>query len=279
MRIIVLFALLAFGMNVEAQITLEHTYDSASTYGYNNFQQAQLFHVNLEVSGERYINVNMTGKYVSIYNMNHELLKKISFANFPLPPNGIPTLLYFSEHLFNTDDLLEFMYIYSGSTNLTHTRIYQENGTCIFNGDSLAPIVLVSVPQSQFPVFNTSSGTKMILSMQFTGKAKLYSLPGTLTTDIEQANSNLINKTNLIANAYPNPTGNTTQIEYQLPDGIHEGEIVFFNLQGKEVRRYKVDRTFSTLLIQSSDLPAGTYFYRLQTAGQYSEGKKLIVTK
>ena len=82
-----------------------------------------------------------------------------------------------------------------------------------------------------------------------------------------------------ISNPYPNPSISTTQIDYDLPKGINQGEIVFYNLQGKEVKRFKVDKTFNTLLISTSDLAAGTYYYQLQTTTQNSEGKKMVVIK
>ena len=80
-------------------------------------------------------------------------------------------------------------------------------------------------------------------------------------------------------NVYPNPAVNSTRVNYELPKGANEGEIIFYNLQGNEVKRFKVDRTFESLLISTSDLAAGTYYYRLQTAAQSSEGKKMIVIK
>jgi hypothetical protein len=40
-----------------------------------------------------------------------------------------------------------------------------------------------------------------------------------------------------------------------------------------------VDRTFNTLLISTKDIAAGTYYYQLQTAGDSSGGKKMVVIK
>jgi hypothetical protein len=120
----------------------------------------------------------------------------------------------------------------------------------------------------------------MILSNN-NGKADVYSLPGTLTVGIQEANNNLIamQTQSSVSNAYPNPTNNTTQIDYSLPLGINEGEIVFYDLQGTEVKRFKVDRTFSTLLVSTKELAAGTYYYQLQTTGDSSGGKKMVVIK
>jgi hypothetical protein len=204
----------------------------------------------------------------------------ISYAGFPQASNNIPIILYLSENLFNIDPKIEFMYCYSQGypVSTVYTRIYNEDGSLIFQADTMYPLVLVNVPQRQCPIYNTSYGTKMILSNQFTGQAKVYSLPGTLSTSIAEANNNLIAQSS-ISNPYPNPAVNTTSIDYELPKGVNEGKIVFYDLQGTEVKRFKVDRTFNTLLVSISDIAAGTYYYQLQTTVQNSEGKKMVVIK
>ncbi|HEX7415356.1 MAG TPA: T9SS type A sorting domain-containing protein [Bacteroidia bacterium] len=80
-------------------------------------------------------------------------------------------------------------------------------------------------------------------------------------------------------NVYPNPASNVTTIDYNLPDGANQGDIVFYNLQGLEVKRYKVDKAFSSLLISTNDIAAGTYFYQLQIGGNASAAKKMVVVK
>lgn len=86
----------------------------------------------------------------------------------------------------------------------------------------------------------------------------------------------IINTTATI-NAYPNPTANTTRVDYTLPQGINEGEIIFYTLQGVEVKRYKVDDTFNTLLLDNTMLPAGVYFYQLQTNKGAVGSKKMVM--
>ena len=46
---------------------------------------------------------------------------------------------------------------------------------------------------------------------------------------------------------YPNPSQSTAIIEYHLPEGVNSAEIAFFSLDGKEVKRFKVNNTFNTL--------------------------------
>jgi hypothetical protein len=114
--------------------------------------------------------------------------------------------------------------------------------------------LLISVSGCQYTVYDTCYCTTNINSY------------------VEQIQSN-------ISNAYPNPNNGSTQIDYSLPPGLNEGEIVFYDLQGTEVKRFKVDRTFTTLLVSTKELAAGTYYYQLQTTGDSSGGKKMVVIK
>jgi hypothetical protein len=287
MKNILFIAFLAFYMSAKSQITLEHTYDTASTENLLYNDQDQLMIINFPVEGECYVRVNRVSMTICIYDMTHTLLKAISFSSLPSNVGGsVGDVLYISENLFSTDSKVAFMYLYYnvdtvGGNSLTfyHTDIIEENGTVLFSDTGMAA-VRVNYEQQQLPIYNTSVGTKMIISYR-NRQAKVFSLPGTLTSSIEEANNNLIamQTRSSVSNAYPNPNNGSAKIDYTLPPGINEGEIVFYNLQGKEVKRFKVDRTFNTLLISTKDIAAGTYYYQLQTAGDSSGGKKMVVIK
>lgn len=280
MKKLLFIVFLALSMNANAQITFEHAYDSAATSNYASPTAAsQLLIINFTISGERYVKINRWGKTIQIYDMNHSLVKTISLAGIPNTNTyGIQDILYISENLFSTDGKICFLY-----TDLInfYTGIYNEDGVLLFSEDAAASIKL-NIPQQQYPIYNTSHGTKMILSYKGNGisnyKAKVFSLPGTLTTEIQEANGVLLSQSS-ISNPYPNPVVNYTKIDYTLPPGIDKGEIVFYNLQGIEVKRFNVDRTFNTLLVSTADITTGTYYYQLQTSLQSSEGKKMIVVK
>lgn len=270
-------ALLAFGMAAKAQITLEHSYANASNY---STDLDQLMIVNFVVSGEKYVRINREGKTIDIYNLNHSLLKSISYAGFPQQPNDQATFLYFSQNLFTTDTKIDFMYVYSTSASVENTQIYNEDGELLFQADSMAALVTVNSPQEQLPIYNTTNGTKMILSCQFNDTARVYSLPGTLSAGIEEANNQLIQaQCGRLSNLFPNPSNGAVTLQYQLPEGVQEGELILYNMQGAEVKRYKVDNTFKDVLIDNKQLQAGTYFYQLQTNKGAVGTKKMVVIK
>jgi hypothetical protein len=284
MKKVICILLVAFAIDTKGQIAIEFAHDSASTIGgiisSSGTVNNQLLLVNFEVSGMQYVKVNRNGKNISIYNMSHSLVKTMSWASAPSDTFGVNNIgfLYFSQLLFNTDNKIEYMYCYIYKDmhgNAYATNIYNEDGTILFT-DTAYPAILANTPLQQYPIYNTpSNGTKMILSDR-TGHAKVYSLPGTLTTAIDRTSHSF--KGNM-GNAYPNPTANTTTIPYTLPQGTTQGELVFYNMQGTEVKHFKVDNTFSSLLISTADIPAGTYYYQLQTGGNASSAKKLIIIK
>lgn len=79
--------------------------------------------------------------------------------------------------------------------------------------------------------------------------------------------------------AYPNPSSHSTRIDYKLPTHTNEGEIIFYDLGGNEIKRFKVNNSADHLSLSTADIPAGTYLYHLQASGTSSDGKKLIVIK
>jgi hypothetical protein len=276
MKKLFLLVFVVSGIRANAQLTLEHTYDSASVWNICQGNYGQLMIVNFEVSGERYIKVNRCGDRIDIYDLNHAPLSSIPLAGIPheAPYNTLGDFLYFSESLFDTDPGMEFMYV-SDSGGFATTKIYNEDGSLLFT-EFGAPYVVLNVHQVQYPIYNTANGTKLILSYS-NGQAKVFSLPGTLTTDIGAVNNNLLSSARFISDPYPNPAASAARIDYTFPDGVNEGEIVFYNLAGQEIRRFHVDSTSDHLLVSTSDMAAGTYYYQLQTTTQDSGGKKIVV--
>jgi hypothetical protein len=287
--------ILLMSMQTYAQITLEHTYDSTGYFqpsdtGGNFCYGRQLFYlVNLEIDGDKYVQINKPSQTIKFYNLNHTLWKSISYSNVSTNITPFPgydkincSILYISQSLFNTDAKIEFMYTCSwyypaDTSNKAITQIVNEDDSILFS-DAASPVVTPTWANQYYPIYNTSSGTKMILS-NVMGKAEVYSLAGTLTDGIAETNKKLMAMQSSVSNAYPNPNTGSAKIDYTLPPGVNEGEIVFYNLMGNEVKRFKVDRTFNTLLISTKDIAAGTYYYQLQTEGEYSGGKKMVVIK
>jgi hypothetical protein len=277
MKKFIFFSMLALGLNSTAQLTFEHTYDSAATYNICSGNVNQLMIVNFENSGERYVRINRCGKSMSIYDLNHALVKNISLASLPLENTDIVgAIVYLSENLFDTDAGIEYMYVADTGAG-KFTWIYNEDGSILFF-EKGAPLISPTWHNQQYPIYNTASGTKLILSY-LNGQAKVFGLPGTLTTAMKQIDDDQPHSSGFISNPYPNPMSTGCRVNYELPAGINQGEMVFSDLKGMEVKRFGVDRTFDHLLISTADLAAGTYYYQLQTSAQTTEGKKMVIVK
>ena len=281
LKTLFLFTFILLGISMKAQFTLEHTYDSASTLKVGTNPLNQLMIVDFEVSGPLYVNINRWGKIIQIYNLNHSLNRTISLSNLPLGNSPyLGYILYLSETLFNTDSLIEFMYCTSfNDTNGNAqflTNIYNEKSVLLFTDTALAAVD-PTYPMQQYPIYNTPLGTKMILS-KTNGQAQVWGLQGTLPAGLQEVMQQQI-QNGKFSNLYPNPSNGSVTIQYQLPPGEHSGEIVLYNTRGAELKRYKVDDTFTDLILDNSTLQSGTYFYQLITNSGVVGIKKMVVIK
>lgn len=273
-KIIKYFVLFIFTLSMNAQITLDYVYPNAST---------KLYMVNLEVSGIKYVlKSDVAGnRFINFYNLNHSLWKTINCNSFPMSniPGPSPQYnydaLYISEKIFNCDNNIEFMYVSMAALGW-FTAIYDEFGTALLIADSTAPLCKLNVPNQFKPIYNTPNGTKLILSHK-NGSAKVYNLPCSLTTGLGLDKTNINNFNEGSLDVYPNPSFYKTTIKFSLPDGINIGNLIIKDLLGKEIKRYKVDNTFSELLIEQDQIPSGTYIYSLETDNIVIDTKKIIL--
>lgn len=79
---------------------------------------------------------------------------------------------------------------------------------------------------------------------------------------------------------YPNPFNPTTKIKFDLAKNTN-AKLVIYNSLGQEVKTLLNDYQqagFYEMEFNASDLPSGTYFYRL-TTDQFTETKKMLLVK
>lgn len=247
--------------SLKAQITLEHTYNDAS--------QIQL--ANLSISGDKYVIHDYPNNEVRLYNLNHSLWKTITipqYAGYDI--NGV---FLVSEELFDTDNLVELWLNYN-NVNWSDWKgvIINENGVVIIDiGDF-----------SGYVAPDNNNNFKMLVKANNSTISKVYSLPGTLPCG---ACGGLgVNKTpqakqTKLSNPIPNPSSNQTKIEYELPAGVNKGSIEIYNTNGQLLNSYNVDRTFSSLILDNSELNSGVYYYQLKADGTEPTAKKMVIIK
>jgi hypothetical protein len=259
MRIpLLLFSISSFGLH--AQFQLEHSYPNAGSVTSGN----QLYLVNLEDLGDHYFFHDKAARSVTLFDLDHTQVQTIDLSGVPDPAGNAAysQILYVSQYLFDLDPGIEFMYLIGG-TNPTNpvTHIIDESGAVIQSFPNEAGYVQVNAPQVHVPIYNTVTGTKLILSNQITHEAKVYSLPGSLSTNMV-----LVNGTADLNNSkiYPNPTDGSISIELSRPlQGT--GLIRIYSMNGAAVMEKKIDSIYTTLSI--SHMEAAAYRYVIYESG------------
>lgn len=243
-----------------SQITLEKTYLNAGYW----HEESQLLMVDLEASGMSYVEVDRDIKEIRLYYLDHTLFKTVSYASAPPPPTPttIAILMYISEHLFDLDDGLEFMYLIGEPGGIV-TQVYNEDGSLLLNEPDALPFVVGTIHNQQYPVYNTDQGTKLILS-HADGTARVYSLGGTLSIGIATSATGPLQTLSAKAMAFPNPVSDLVQVALASPLQ-YDGELTITDMAGRVMRIVWVAKGTSMLVQQVSDLPVGTYRYLLTT--------------
>ena len=272
-----------------AQFTLEHTYNNTgwckgSMSGANwIFGQHQFYLIHLEIDGDKYVEIDKGAQTIDFYDLSHTLWKSINYSGISIispDPSGDKSecsILYISQSLFNTDTKVEFMYAYwwyktTDSTWHAITQIVNEDGSILFSRDA-APLVQPAWHDQYYPIYNTTNGTKLILS-NVNGTAEIFSLAGTFTSGI--ATNNILGNAAQMS-LFPNPStgGGMITINYTLPTETRTANLLVFDTQGRQVKSYKIGNGMSNILVNPAELSKGTYFYSIQT----EEGKTIATQK
>jgi len=76
----------------------------------------------------------------------------------------------------------------------------------------------------------------------------------------------------------PNPAKNGTSISYYLPKNAQTASIEIYNISGQLVRTLPLrEKGNGTVTLSSSELPSGTYVYKMTTDGKVMGSKKMVI--
>ncbi len=268
-------------MTSHAQITLEHTYPSAGYYYNGGFSSGSgsLYLWDFEQAGTKYVKVDRAAKVISLFDLDHGPFFDFSFASAPITI-GTPVIMYLSQHLFDLDDGFEYMYISSaGGWSATYTRIYDQDGTVLLNIDSCSILVQSTIPPQEYPIWNTTEGTKLIVSCGPEQSARVYGLPGTLSSAVATAASELVASTPPSALIFPNPSDQRVTIEYA---GILEEDIedlLLTDESGRLCRTIHLGMNAGRIDVVTSDLAPGSYDVQLRTRRGIFPGGRFVVAR
>jgi len=264
---------------LKAQITLQYSFPSTKIYS--------LSVVKFGYGGDKYVLLNLEEQQIEIYSMNQVLEQTINIPDTVY--SNYYQVYYISDNLFDLDSSIEYLVNKPVNLpNIANTYIVNADESILLEIDSAA-IGNYTNPYlfSEFNnIYPTTDGTKLILRKSNNSR-DVYSLPGSLpcyecSNGVYNGNiagGNSGERQSSLSNPYPNPTNDLTRINYQLPDGVTQGELVFYNTTGIEIKRFKVTSTFSFINVSAKDLPAGTYYYTLQTSAGKSDRKKMVVIR
>jgi len=264
-QLAIIFTILVFfAARSSAQFTLEHTYTGVSAA-----------YIHLPVAGYKYYVMDVANKQCRLYNNDHSLWKTV---NLSIPANYyLCDIQYVTENLFNTDNLIEMLYVSCNyNTTLKYytydTQIVNENGTTLY-----------SMPGAGYSyIYPAENGSKLFVWVYDfsvfpeTVNTLVYSIPGQVYTAMDEDIENLkISQ----PGAYPNPAYGEINIPYSLPSNVKQAELKLYTMNGTLVKSYTIDHTFNSIQVKTSELPAGLYVYRIDSDGYKSDAYKLLVSK
>lgn len=263
--------LISFSNLVKSQITLDGTIQNSSWTEFGI--------TNMAISGYKYYLIDESANELKLYNLDLSVYKTITIP-ISLTNDSLSDyeLGYVSENLFDLDNGIEYVF-YSDlklNTSIAFVKIFDEDGSTLFYSDSVDIYGFFNFDEITPFIYNTSEGVKMKIRKKFSQENKFYSLPGSLLSVKPISENSPIAK---VLNAYPNPSKETVTIEFELPNGSNKGTIMIYDQLGNSIKSYDVDDKFKKIMISSSELSAGTYYYSLQTDLGSSQGKKMIVIK
>jgi hypothetical protein len=256
-------AILLLASALLAQPVFEYTYDESATI------------CQLENLGEIYYSMDVVNKRCLIYNMDHSLLKSIALPT----PEGyyLADIQHVSETLFNDDNLLELVYIYSKYVP-TETSYFYTFRTKLINEQGT---ILLTLPDGvgYTEVLETTEHGKKFLAYEYDYSVipyrtytHVYSLPESATKSVNRQNEQPD------AYAWPNPSSSQVHIPVALPDGVKTGSLVITDTGGRGLFTYPVSSVDNHVLLPARQFSPGTYLYHVVAGGSIiSEPRKMII--
>ncbi len=230
-----------------AQITLENNYS-----GY-----CQSF----KISDTDYVYSVYKNREVYIYSSNHQLLADVElFGSVKAGAFGI-TLV--SKKLFNTDELLEIAYWYQDSLSYTlHTAITTENGLELFN--DTGTVYFIKAGSKSKMILNATNGA--------TEKAKVFSLPGQYISSYTGKNET---ESKTDEDPFPNPAADFVILPYNILN--NSGLLLIYSANGQQMAKYTISNTATQLMVNTTSMPSGMYFYKTVSGNTISQSKQFII--
>ena len=140
-----------------------------------------------------------------------------------------------------------------------------------------------SIPENDFLRLKDGSifvDAGVDVGLPFKGKAPdLGAFESDFTVDVERLVSTSNSGNNFKLSSYPSPAKEYAVINYHLPSGVSNAELIVFNILGQSVKKFNIYKASGYVNLSTTNLPSGTYIYVIQTANKISKVKKILVVK
>ena len=233
-----------FGQSTFAQINFEHSF---TTSAFNTSQNTGFF-LNSFNTGQAtyyYTYNDSSGSApdtITLYDGNYGFYK-----TFSLPSAYVEKMYFITEHLFNDDDLIEFLY-------LTYHTLYlvNENGDVLYTWSDRWDAKLIETVDDGYKliVFNRAGATP------YPVVTDIYALDGTLSA----GQSDLYLDRNFIG--FPIPVQNSLTISTGRPLS-RDTVVEIFNGLGQKIITKSFRAGDENLTIDTDSLQSGAYVYRI----------------
>jgi hypothetical protein len=101
----------------------------------------------------------------------------------------------------------------------------------------------------------------------------------TLQKELNELKGRKITKAAFMSDAIPNPANVSTTIKYSVPESVQKASIVVYDGTGKKILQFNNLKGNSQVVINSSELAAGTYVYTMLVGGKPVLTNKFLVGK
>ena len=82
-----------------------------------------------------------------------------------------------------------------------------------------------------------------------------------------------------MSEARPNPNDGNAEIDYYLPSSVSNAKIIFTDMLGNVINEVQLSIGYGTIVVDTQDLPNGTYTFSLITDGNVYNTKKMLRNK
>lgn len=239
-----------------------HVLSPSTTSATSNKEVKSILLGNDELVSEKLEEVQVVRLERERYEMNVETNDELTLSNDLVLEEIKPqTQLASIQYGLDTDQLRE---VYP-------ELVYEDqNGNISVNYIEMIPLMLHYINELNARIKILEGGGERVGTKQISHKVS--SVPSLVDTDGVLLLS--------LGQNDPNPFSEQTSIEVSVPESVTSAALLFFDMQGKQVKRIDIsDRGTSRITVMGQGLPEGMYLYSLVADGKVVKTRKMILSK